>query len=247
MEWIVKMSEYSLKKSSLYNIRVVKDLPIVIFDEHNMALPVWGTYSSRMGRSLNLVTFDTHTDTHPPFNAYLCEKNITRELGASVLLMPTVKQLLQDCRISLEDFSFEDIYKLSCSYVKNSEQILTAYAMEYLESYTVIHRDSAYGYERDDRLNGLNARYICASNFSNKDLESVCMPIALDFDLDYFRSESDMDKEFFEKIKSLIKNASVITIAREPKYFEFCKTDKNFCVSEAEEKLVYNIVNILNS
>lgn len=88
------MNEYSLEKSSLYNIRVVKDTPIVIFDDHNMALPVWGTYSSRMGRSLNLVTFDTHTDTHPPFNAYLCEKNITRELGASVLQMPTVKQLL---------------------------------------------------------------------------------------------------------------------------------------------------------
>ncbi len=241
------MGSYKLKDSSLYNIRNVNGVPIVVFDEHNMALPVWGTYSSRNSRSLNLITFDSHTDTHPAFNAYLCEENIERVLNSSVLKIPKIKELLKDCKFDFEDFCFEDIYKLCCSYVKNSEQIITAYMFKYLVSYTVIHREYAGGYERDDRLNGLNAKYIDADCFMNRTLEDIEMPIALDFDLDYFRNKHDMNDVFFEKITPIVKNATVITIAREPKYFNHCKTDQNFSVSEAEEMLMSNIIRILNS
>lgn len=241
------MTDYSLENASLYNINIVNGTPVAIFDEHNMALPVWGTYSSRIGCSLNLVTFDTHTDTYPAFYSYLFENNIDNDFRVSVLQIPIIKQLLQNYRIGLDDFCFEDIYKLSCSYVKNTEQIITAYALGYINSYTVIHRDFAAGYEQDDRFNGLDARYINEQCFYKSNFESLRLPLALDFDLDYFRNESDMNKEFFERIKPLIKNASVITIAREPKYFESCKTDDKFHIREAEEKLIFNISDILNN
>ena len=81
-------NEYTLEKCSLYDVKFIKDIPIVLFKEHNMALPVWGTYSSRLGSLLNLVTFDFHTDTHNAFNSYLMDKDISIEYGESVLQKP---------------------------------------------------------------------------------------------------------------------------------------------------------------
>ncbi len=239
------MDEYTLEKCSLYKIKYINEIAIVIFDEHNMALPVWGTFSSRTDHSFNLVSFDFHTDTYPPFNAFLCDRHINQEYGKSVFKIPAIKHLLKNYKYNVDDFSFEDMFKLSCSVLKNTEQILTACAMEYLDSYTIIHRDNAYGYERADRLNGLNARYIEADNFSKLVSFDSTLPIALDFDLDYFRSIEDLNEEFFNRISSLIKNASVITIAREPKYFESCKTDSDFSVQQAEEMLIKGIEKVL--
>lgn len=242
----MKNNEYTLEKCSLYDVKFIKDIPIVLFKEHNMALLVWGTYSSRLGSLLNLVTFDFHTDTHNAFNSYLMDKDISIEYGESVLQKPVVKKLLEWCKFKREEFCFEDVFKLSHEYIKNSEQILTAYSMEYIESYTVVHRDDAYGYEEDDRLCGFNAKYINALDFTINDLNNISTPIALDFDLDYFRNKNDLDDCFFQKVESLIKKASVITIAREPKYFGYCKTDVDFSVCQAEEMLLSSIRKVLN-
>ena len=239
------MNEYALEDSSLYTIHSIYDKPIIIFDDHNMALPVWGTFSSRKNTSFNLVTFDFHTDTHPPFNSYLIDLDVDRISGSKALDIPAVKQLLKDCRLSLADFSFEDSYKLSCSILKNTEHILTACALGYLKSYTIVHHDDAYGYEDDDRFNGLDARYIESDIFATLSSLNVPLPVALDFDLDYFRCEGDLNDTFFQKISSLVKNSSVITIAREPKYFEACKSDPKFSLTQAEKLLINGLESIL--
>lgn len=240
------MKEYTLEDSSLYTIYNICDKPIIVFDDHNMALPVWGTFSSRNNFSFNLVTFDYHTDTHPPFNSYLIDLDVDRIPGNKVLDIPVVKQLLDGCHLSFADFSFEDIYKLSCSILKNTEHILTACALGYLKSYTIIHRDDAWGYEDDDRFNGLDARYIESDIFATLGPLNASVPIALDFDLDYFRSEDDLSDGYFEKISYLVKNASIITIAREPKYFEACKSDPKFSLCQSEELLINGLKTILN-
>ena len=77
-------------------------------------------------------------------------------------------------------------------------------------------------------------------------MNNISTPIALDFDLDYFRNKNDLDDCFFQKVESLIKKASVITIAREPKYFGYCKTDVDFSVFQAEEILLSSIRKVLN-
>ena len=75
---------------------------------------------------------------------------------------------------------------------------------------------------------------------------SVQSPIVLDFDLDYFNSRRDFSEAFIEMVSPLIKRAEVITVAREPKFFEMCKTDCAFELDEALSMLSNIIKNALS-
>ena len=63
----------------------------------------------------------------------------------------------------------------------------------------------------------------------------------VDFDLDFFGASSDFDEEFIANITPLIKRATAITIAREPKFFEACRTDKNYTNKQALAQLLHFI------
>lgn len=104
---------YTLEKCSYYEKKNIQGKPIYIFESHNMALPVWGSYAAELG-PLNLITFDSHTDTHPAFNKFL--KNNTRQADYQwrrTVQFPEVKKLLAGMHYRREDFSFEDIFKYS--------------------------------------------------------------------------------------------------------------------------------------
>lgn len=237
--------DYSIESCSLYNLETYKGKDIITFKEHNMALPIWGTYSTKIRQKLNMITFDSHTDTHSPFNSYLCENNVEQELFVKNIELPMIKSILSSKHYSTSYFSFEDIFKITVGYITNTEQILTAFDFGYLNSYTVIHRDGV-GYEDDDLMNGYNAKYVEADNVFEFDFSSIPKPIALDFDLDYFRNRLDFSDSFFELITPLIEHASVITIAREPKFFDYCRNDETFSIVEAERLLKENIKRILD-
>jgi hypothetical protein len=176
----------------------------------------------------------------------LCKNNEYIVYGRKALNNPYIKQLLKDVNYNREGFEFEELFKLSHSRVTNTEQIQTAYAMGYLKSYTVIHRDEADGYESYDRSYGINAKYIKADDFVGMQYEESMLPIVLDFDLDFFRNKNELDMLFFFSISEIIKNASVITIAREPKYFDTCRTDSSFTNQEALDILIERLECILS-
>ena len=210
-----------------------------------MALPVWGSFASRNKCLYNLISFDTHLDTHPPFSAYLCQKNVNREFGKLALKIKEINELLNNYKYQTNNFDFEDVYKLSCSFVKNDEQIQTAYAFDYIKSYTIIHRNDAQGYEDVDRENGIDAKYIAAETISKFNFNNIDLPIALDFDLDYFRNEKDYNDAIFNRIANLIKDSSFITIACEPNYFNECKDNDDFDNDKALSLLICKIKKIL--
>ena len=58
------MCSYKIEACSLYQSHVIGNKLIYVFDDHNMAFPVWGEFSSRNGSSYVLLTFDTHADNH---------------------------------------------------------------------------------------------------------------------------------------------------------------------------------------
>ena len=41
------MEKYTLEDCSMYTHLQIKNKDVYIFEAHNMALPVWGTYSDR--------------------------------------------------------------------------------------------------------------------------------------------------------------------------------------------------------
>ena len=234
---------YTLEDCSLYSKTRIKSIPIYIFESHNMALPVWGTYAAQTG-PLNLFTFDTHPDTQPAFS-----KLTHGKYGTSIWdykkMMNTieVKSRLKNLHYRQEDFCFEDVFRYYDT-ILNTEQILTGVLFGYISSYTVrCHlkkSDLAIDYEKRDQELGYNATYIGDDDDRKP---SVRTPLILDIDLDYFRSKQEMNHLFVECVKPIFENAVAITIAREPKFFNGVRLDDSFTVEEAESTLL----NLLNA
>lgn len=241
------MGEYILEDCSLYEYRQIKGKDVYIFDSHNMALPVWGTYSNRMNEAFNLVTFDSHTDTRPPFTAEIVANSYDNDIRPN---HPVIKKILKGKNYKRSVFSFEDVFKLTCDYIQNDEHIQTADFFGYLKSYNVICGLDAFeaeGYEHDDRVMGYDARYYIRKNLREVDLGHVDEPVILDFDLDYFIGEGCFSDSFEKIITPLVNKASVITIAREPEFFDECKIMDDFTWEKALEILLAVIEKILSA
>lgn len=230
--------EYRLDDCSYYKKVMIGSKPIYIFDAHNMALPVWGTYASITGPA-NLVTFDTHTDTHCAFTNLMSESGSHSDYDyKKIILNPIVKARLSGMKYQIDSFSFEDVFKYAQG-ILNTEQILTGVAFGYLSSYTV--RSHNEGYEQTDRMYGYNATYIGDEDTRKPEIKE---PLFLDVDLDYFGTKDSIGNNFLQYVTPYFKAAAVITIAREPKYFEASKQERTFSVDDAERRILEVFRNI---
>ena len=234
------MPEYRIENCSHYKESTeIAGIPIYIFETHNLALPAWGTVSSKLKIPLHLVTFDSHTDTHPAFSGHIFDE--TDELPEKYGLENSIIQdLLEKAHYKREDFLFEDVWQLAVGCLENTEQILAGMDFGYLSSYTVVNRkDEVHsGFEREDRMMGYNATYISRESWHDWSAEVVQDPLIVNFDLDFFGSSSDFDNAFRQKAVPLLKRAKAITISREQKYFEYCKEDKSYTNEQALRQLL---------
>lgn len=228
------MSEYTIEKCSQYKKEEIKGIPVYIFDEHNMALPAWGTVASRAGQGLNLLTFDSHTDT---FNAFLrMVKN--SQPGEDTFYNAIVQEFLSNKKYSLTDFCFGDVFVIGHS-LWNDEHIKAACRMGYLNSYFVVHRQiSASTYHVQDQYDGFNATYVYTDDFCAESVNGINAPIALDFDLDYFINAESFSPVITDAIAQLKAKIQVITIAREPRYYGICCKESGLSVDESLSKLL---------
>ena len=128
--------------------------------------------------------------------------------------------------------------------VAYDEQIKTACLYGYLNQYYVICSEDEEKCFKDgdcDTYEGYKAAYY---NKAQLDvfLESF-FPIAdneriiVDFDVDYFNSELELDSKFFEKIAPVLKKADAITIAKEMKQFEDLRESADFTHERAIDLL----------
>lgn len=243
------MREYTIEECSMYKDSIkIADVPIYIFDDHSLALPAWGVCSSRLQQKLNLVTFDSHTDTNLSFQHYLSTQTDKHADYSNLgLKNPEIKKLFEGVRYQVDNFSFEDIYKVAVNYLINSEQILTGVDLGYLSSYTVVTKEEGSGpvYQHDDRQAGYNSTYLSREFWNQEVIDGIYDPVIVDFDLDFFGAASDFDEAFISAIAPLIKRAVAITIAREPKYFECCKTDEQYTNEMALTQLLNCIRSVL--
>ena len=223
---------YKLEDCSLYVKKTINKTPIIMFQDHNMALPVWGTVANTLKQSLGLITFDFHADTHDAFAAAIGPHDFDYKRFE--------KDVLKATKHGIDNFCFEDVFKIACSYVANDEHILTAYLFKYINKYHIfcaLPQDELVSFEREDRIRGADAFYhsrLSIKNMDDKEIHELCeKPYILDFDLDYFTSRQIIDSMLIKKLSILIQKATVITIAREPHYFDCEKTDESFQNEEA--------------
>lgn len=245
------MGEYKIEECSTYaGSREIGGIPVYIFEKHNMALPAWGVVCNRIKKPAHLVTFDSHTDTHWGFNSYICEKTgKAPDYPKYGLKNPHIMDLLTNTHFQIGDFSFEDVWSISVSDLKNTEQILCGVDFGYLLSYVVVNREDGVGsgYEKDDRRAGYQATYISRESWDEWNVELMPEPLIVDFDLDFFGSPNDFDDKFKNKVAPLLKKTMAITIAKEAKYFECCKTQENYTVEAALTQLLDFIEEALES
>ena len=227
--------EYNLEMCSKYEKHYINEKPVVIIDEHNWVLPVWGTYANRLEQPMNLITFDTHTDTHAPFLRYLrSECDISSvPYDKKILKLPQIVELLKGNHYRINDFCFENVFCLA-DCIACDEQILTASVLGYLSSYVIIHKDNA---DLDDEQFGYDSKYIKHEEFAAGNRPEPRTPLVLDIDLDYFGNKKDI-LEWTKQAGKYLKAAEVITIAREPEWFDRCKTDSTFDAKQAEQELL---------
>lgn len=244
--------EYCLEMCSTYEHHRIREKDIYLFDSHNMALPVWGTYSVKLQAPLNLVTFDAHADTRPPFNRFVT--NECADIGDDFMSHPSIRNILRNTHYRRDDFRFEDVWRISMSELANDEHICTAVDWGYLGSYTVIcdlSVDDIEFYQNDDVRRGLKACYIQRDDWGRNATsiigQFVNLPLALDFDLDYFHCIDDLNGEYWNSVAPLVKKSKVITIAREPNYFEALKNNARLTNQNAQEILLQKIQRILES
>ena len=103
----------------------------------------------------------------------------------------------------------------------------------------------AEGYESDDKVNGYDAKYFIREQQFSIDYDSIEAPLILDFDLDYFITDDSINDKLKNCIAPIIKKASVITIAREPEYFDKCKIQSNYYNTKALNNLLKMIEEVL--
>lgn len=237
-------SKEALSKFAAYTVKETCGKLIVIFDSHNMAFPVWGAYSDEIGSVCQLITFDSHSDTLPAFNTYLCKFDLKKDYEKRKLL--SYKPLM------FGSFVLDKALCIAASYLRNDEHIKAACDFGYLSNYTIITNDSEYQKKQQyDALEGYNCLYFSKSAWKSEISGHMSStPIILDFDLDYFTKVRDFADIQCEVLNYLIKNSAIITIAREPLYFERCKEDSegtSFTNDCALSTLLSIIENVLNN
>lgn len=220
---------------------------VVIFTDHNYALPVWGRHSNTNNTSYRLITFDYHADTHSPLAHFVACSETFAEYGPN---HPAIKALLKNRHYKSNDFCFEDVLEIA-DVVKNDEHIQTADWFGYIDSYVVIchmsENDAQY-YQETDRRNYNDATYYTKGSFNALSLGDVELiankPFVLDFDLDFFDSPSVFSEAFTERVSTLIKKATLITIAKEPTY---CSSTETWNCQKALDMLIKLIESCLIS
>ncbi len=142
----------------------------------------------------------------------------------------------------MNDFSFDSVYSIADNSLKNDEHILTAVNFGYIREYTIVcNIEPRYvdQFIRADSFDGYKAVYISKESLPIH--IDVASPIVLDIDLDYFNSKEDLSDSFIDTVAPIIKRAELITIAREPSFFEYCRTDNNFSIEDAYNSII-NII-----
>lgn len=195
--------EYTIDMCSLYKKVKIGNIPVIVFEEHNMALPVWGIYAHNLKQPLALISLDTHADTHDPF---------ARKVGVHEYQYEKFKQeILSKLHYNISNFCFEDVYKLACVYLANDEHILAACLFGYISEYSIFCKlsdDELRDYEKCDSLRGLNASYYSKYSIlsmSEEEIKQLCKtPYILDFDIDYFSSSKIFEDKRISKLSRTI-------------------------------------------
>lgn len=239
---------------------------VYIVDHHHEVLPAWIKACCDCQTALPLITFDYHTDIHKAFWRYPYEQSRSLTHDGEKMRRESEQRLTQvnvnsqesvedairdlchdehiDCAIQLNIVSHAFIFLGRCdSANKHPETTIFQYAPCFPGCTKDIHDD---GCERpkaelviDDSV--LAPRMVEISRTVNLDED----PYILDIDLDVFNTQAAISPPSADSFYKLIRNAAVITVAREKACVENteggCSLEASLTAEYLENKLLEHI------
>lgn len=220
---------------------------IMVVDDHQYALLVWGKLFQETRKAYRLVSIDYHPDTNPPFWLYAAQKAMAIDPDREEVLVPKFqKKIMSD----IDPLNIKSIVA-AMDQMRNDEHINTAMTLGYLKDYHMINCMERHQYllghhylvkKRD--FGSLKDNMFSNAGFSIKALKKEAY--ILDIDLDYFPNlvNFEYNPSDLGILKELVQGASIITIARSKTYFDYLKKE-NFTIELCEEKLIALLEDIL--
>lgn len=220
---------------------------IQVVDDHQYTLLVWGKLFQETGKPTILVSIDYHPDTNPPFWLYAFQKTMAIDPDREDILVPKFQNKI----MAVMDPLNLDTIKAVMGQMRNDEHINTAMALGYLKDYHMINCMEKHQYPLGHHylvakkdFGSLEDKMFAGAEFSMKALEQE--GFILDIDLDYFSTLENFDcnPEKCTVFRSLVRGASLITVARSKTYFDYLKKE-NFTIEMCEAKLMALLKEIL--
>ncbi|MGV8906779.1 MAG: UPF0489 family protein [Acetobacterium sp.] len=222
---------------------------IMVVDDHQYTLLVWGKLFLETRKAYQLVSIDYHPDTNPPFWLYAVQKAIAIDPDREEILVPEFQKKVMD---AIDPLNLESIEAVM-NQMRNDEHINTAMVLGYLKDYHMINCMEKHEYplghhylvnEKD--FGSLHDNMFSNVGFSIKALKKEAY--ILDIDLDYFSSLVNFEYKprDFSILKQLVQGASLITVARSKTYFDYLKKE-NFSIAMCEGKLIAWLEEILKA
>ena len=202
---------------------------LYIVENHHEVLEAWGIYKNQ---NLNVITLDTHTDTKLCFENYCYHNNTTSNIlinnynNNSIDIKNIISKLKNDEHI---DFAVRSgivnkVFVISYNTSNNmsntnifSEEPTNYNNQPIIEynNFTTLTCEDSYIHSRTIALTPkvLND----ATNYFSSLDKNYANKYILDIDLDYICTMYAFDEDLSE-FKNLIKNAQIITIAKEPSF-----------------------------
>lgn len=226
---------------------ILENKKIMVVDDHQYTLLVWGKLFQETGKAYTLVSIDYHPDTNPPFWLYAIQKSTAIDPNREESLVPKFQNKIM---ASIDSLNLETI-KAVMDQMRNDEHINTAMALGYLKDYHMINCMKKHQYPLGHHYLVVKKDFGSLEDtmFSEVEFSCKCLEdegFILDIDLDYFSAMANFeyDPQHFTVFKQLVKGASLITIARSKTYFDYLKKD-NFSIEVCEVKLMTLLEEVL--
>ena len=223
---------------------------MIVVEHHHEVLPHWAAFRRTQHSAPRLLTLDHHTDTSRPFRRYLRRQ----ARGQGQHLSDTMERELSRQLVSQLDYTTPRTIESAMKTLGNDEHIVAAIGADIIRSAFVIAHNAADTaqdiylehkiicrgvdeYHHEGRIRP-QPNNVLETDFLSKRLQDFddilrkldepvlrYSPFILDIDLDYFNTLRAVRPDAPELIRSLAKEAALLTVATEPTFVTHCAVE----------------------
>ena len=223
---------------------------MIVVEHHHEVLPHWAAFRRTQNSAPRLLTLDHHTDTSRPFRRHLRRQARTQGQRLSDVMERELSQKL----VAQIDYTDPFTIEIAMETLGNDEHVVAAIGADIIQSAFVIAHNAAdtaqdiylthkiicrgvdeyhhKGRIRPQPNNVLEADFLAKRLQDFDDIvralnEPVLQdaPFILDIDLDYFNTLRAVRPDVPELIRSLAKEAALLTVATEPTFVTHCAVE----------------------